>query len=117
MKRGKEKTVLKKLENEKSGNKGSVYLRNYSIIINFILVCVTALMACFTYGLFKTSSKSLKQQFEALQEQSNYYKVTTRPFVNIADNDSVRWWIPGEEPGLNYFIRLSSLISILLDMA
>lgn len=58
------------------GIKMCIYLEEYSVIINIVLILITGSLAFYTYRLYFTSQKSLKKQ-------GDYYKATTRPFVDL----------------------------------
>lgn len=47
-----------------------------SVIISSVLVIITGILAFYTYGLYSSSQKSIKQQ-------GDYYEATTRPFLNV----------------------------------
>ncbi|MFC1528729.1 hypothetical protein ACFL5B_02345 [Candidatus Latescibacterota bacterium] len=88
----------------------TVIWKKYSVIINFILILLTGALAVCTYLLYSTSQKSLKHSQDSLaltkesvKQQSDYYKATTRPFVNSIE-DSLSLFNPTFRPDLNTIV-------------
>ena len=78
-----------------------IYLEEYTVIINIILILITGSLAWYTYRLYSASQKSLKQQ-------GKYYEATTRPFVNIVEEENSIYAVSGRKDvmtTLTYYIK------------